>query len=224
MDKQLCSRQEGSLCTLKRWQNPGYPRIKPVIAQEREEQGKQIASEEKQQVEVLKPQEHSKFMSSGNYQRRKKIKHLCSCWCKKQSGCFKENWPCLENCTWSVLLQTRTTKTNLGFTGSKVWKWEERKRLETHNFERTGMWQQNNKNVCVYDDSETNEVVEKSMPVTYITHLPTFVTDLLDKYFETGQLVWNGIPTNEILVKVGADHGQGSLKMALQVANTNSPN
>ena len=81
-----------------------------------------------------------------------------------------------------------------------------------------------NKNVCVYDDSKTNEVVEKSMPGAYITHLPTFVTDLLDKYFETGQLVWNGIPTSEIWVKVGADHGQGSLKMALQVANTNSPN
>ena len=62
------------------------------------------------------------------------------------------------------------------------------------------------------------------MPVAYITLLPTFVTDLLDKYSETGQLVWNGIPTNEIWVKVGADHGQGSLKMALQVANTNSPN
>ena len=37
-----------------------------------------------------------------------------------------------------------------------------------------------NKNVCVYEDSKTNEVVEKSMPLTYITHLPTFVTDLLD--------------------------------------------
>ena len=51
-----------------------------------------------------------------------------------------------------------------------------------------------------------------------------FVTDFLDKYSETGQLVWNGILTNETWVKVGADHGQGSLKMALQLANTDSPN
>ena len=40
------------------------PRVPSDKAQEREEQGKQIAPEEKQQVEVLKPQEHSKFMSS----------------------------------------------------------------------------------------------------------------------------------------------------------------
>ena len=61
------------------------------------------------------------------------------------------------------------------------------------------------------------------MPVTCIALLPTFVTDLMDIYSETGQLVWNGIATNEMWVKVGADHGQGSLKMTLSRQFENDP-
>ena len=57
-------------------------------------------------------------------------------------------------------------------------------------------------------------------------NLPSFVTKLLDQYEEEGLLTWqdNNIPRDEIWVKVGGDHGGGSFKLMLQIANTSAPN
>ena len=45
-------------------------------------------------------------------------------------------------------------------------------------------------------------------------------------YFRAGQLTWhNGkIPEDKLFVKIGGDHGQGSMKMEFQLANVIKPN
>ena len=158
MDKHLCSRQESSLCTLKRWQNPGYPWIKPVIAQEREEQGKQIASEEKQQVEVLKPQEHSKFMSSGNYQRRKKDSICAAAGVRNRVVVSKKTGLALKTAlglSWRKYVRQKRILASLGVKFES----ETKERELKHTIVKEHVTVKN-KNVCVYDDSKTNEVVE----------------------------------------------------------------
>lgn len=51
-------------------------------------------------------------------------------------------------------------------------------------------------------------------PVAYIENIPDFVKSVLDQYEENRKLTWhNGaIPSNEIWVKVGGDHGGWSFK------------
>ena len=44
--------------------------------------------------------------------------------------------------------------------------------------------------------------------------------------FSAGLLTWHGglIPEDKIFVKLGGDHGQGSMKLAFQFANVPHPN
>lgn len=65
----------------------------------------------------------------------------------------------------------------------------------------------------------------KSTPCVYVTDLTQFVTDILDNFDDQQLLTWHdNIPTDEIWVKVGGDHGGGSFKLSLQIANVQSPN
>ena len=50
------------------------------------------------------------------------------------------------------------------------------------------------------------------------------ITGLLES--ERDSLTWHdgAIPENDISVKVGGDHGQGSLKFSLAIVNTKNPN
>ena len=45
-------------------------------------------------------------------------------------------------------------------------------------------------------------------------------------FFRAGQLTWhNGkIPQDKLFVKIGGDHGQGSMKFEFQLANVIKPN
>ena len=75
-----------------------------------------------------------------------------------------------------------------------------------------------------YNKRQDRQVYKKS-PVVDIEHLPTFVSNLLDSYDEKKALVWpTNIPENEIWIKIGGDHGGGSFKLALQIANLQNPN
>ena len=62
--------------------------------------------------------------------------------------------------------------------------------------------------------------------VALVPDLEKFVKELLDKLDQEGKLTWhdNGIPEDDIWVKVRGDHGRGSLKVCCQVANTETPN
>ena len=62
--------------------------------------------------------------------------------------------------------------------------------------------------------------------MAYIENIGQFVSEVLDKYEESNLLDWHGgeIPNNEIWIKIGADHGGGSFKVMLQVANLKHPN
>ena len=66
----------------------------------------------------------------------------------------------------------------------------------------------------------------KSTPCVYVTDLDKFVTDTLDTFEAQHLLTWhdNAIPEDQIWIKVGGDHGGGSFKMSLQIANVQSPN
>ena len=77
-----------------------------------------------------------------------------------------------------------------------------------------------------FDNPDTNTKDTHSTPVAYIENLPEFVTELLDKYKAKNMLTSHsgGIPKNEIWIKVGGDHGGGSMKVMLQVGNVNKPN
>ena len=67
---------------------------------------------------------------------------------------------------------------------------------------------------------------EKAEPVALVPDLEKFVKNLLDKLDAEGKLTWheNGIPEDEIWIKIGGDHGRGSLKICCELANTERPN
>ena len=73
------------------------------------------------------------------------------------------------------------------------------------------------------DQSATEEV-----PVAYIgaDDLPSFVSKVLDQFEKENLLTWheNSIPDDEIWIKLGGDHGGGSFKLMLQVANVKEAN
>ena len=63
-------------------------------------------------------------------------------------------------------------------------------------------------------------------PIGLVSDLQKFVFDILDEYHQLGMLTWHngGIPEDQIWLKIGGDHGKGSLKMSVQVANLDKPN
>ena len=67
----------------------------------------------------------------------------------------------------------------------------------------------------------------KSTPLAVVPDLKVFVFDLLNDYHDQNLLTWHGeggIPEDEIWLKIGGDHGQGSLKICTQIANLEKPN
>lgn len=81
-------------------------------------------------------------------------------------------------------------------------------------------------NLLVQDSQNKSNLAEKSIPVGRVEQLTTFVNDLLNDYDKKHLLTWhNGtIPQDEIWLKLGGDHGGGSFKLCLQVANLEHPN
>ena len=65
----------------------------------------------------------------------------------------------------------------------------------------------------------------KLVPWCYIYNWVGFVLHYLDNLKSTGLLTNSVfIPSDEIFLKIGGDHGGGSFKMSFQVANTDHPN
>ena len=82
------------------------------------------------------------------------------------------------------------------------------------------------KEVAVYffNKRQDRQTIQKT-PMAHVENLTTFVTNLLDSYEEKEELIWPGsIPKDEIWLKIGGDHGGGSFKLALQLANIKNPN
>ena len=67
---------------------------------------------------------------------------------------------------------------------------------------------------------------QAEMPVAYIDDIPQFVRNLLAQLEENNKLSRHNdvIPEDEIWVKIGGDHGGGSFKLMLQIANVENPN
>ena len=65
-----------------------------------------------------------------------------------------------------------------------------------------------------------------SSPVVKVESLRRYVTHLLNEYDRCNKLTWetNGIPEDEVWIKIGGDHGGGSFKLCLQVLNISCPN
>ena len=63
-------------------------------------------------------------------------------------------------------------------------------------------------------------------PYAYVDNIKDYLTNLLNCYKNNGQLTWhNGaIPEDEVWIKIGADHGKGSFKVCMSVANLQRPN
>ena len=59
-----------------------------------------------------------------------------------------------------------------------------------------------------------------------VSNISKLVVDMLGKYEDEDKLTWHDdtIPHDEIWVKFGGDHGKGSMKYTMQVANTYKPN
>ena len=66
----------------------------------------------------------------------------------------------------------------------------------------------------------------KSALCVYVSDLARFITDTLDMFDAQDLLTWhnNAIPEDQIWLKVSGDHGGGTFKMSLQIANIQSPN
>ncbi|GFO39952.1 amine oxidase [Plakobranchus ocellatus] len=70
--------------------------------------------------------------------------------------------------------------------------------------------------------SADDDLVEK--PMVKLTSISEKLTKLLESH--RGSLTWHdrAIPENEVWVKVGGDHDQGSLKFSQAVIKTKNPN
>ena len=80
-------------------------------------------------------------------------------------------------------------------------------------------------NALYFYDKTTNAESIKDTPVVSVDDLPTFVANLLDQCEEKDRLTWsNGIPKDEVWIKIGGDHGGNSFKLVLQIANVDNPN
>ena len=66
----------------------------------------------------------------------------------------------------------------------------------------------------------------KEVPYVTIKSLELFVFHMLNEYDNHNQLTWetNGIPEDEVWIKIGGDHGGDSFKLCLQILNINKPN
>ena len=63
--------------------------------------------------------------------------------------------------------------------------------------------------------------IVKLVPWCYIFNLVGYVLHYLDNLHSTGHLTDpHFIPSNEVFLKIGGDHGGGSFKMRFQIANT----
>ena len=68
-------------------------------------------------------------------------------------------------------------------------------------------------------------LAEKHVPVVHVPDLCAFVKERLNNYEEQHKLVWKeGMPENEVWIKIGGDHGGSSFKLCLQVCNVEKPN
>ena len=74
--------------------------------------------------------------------------------------------------------------------------------------------------------NEYKQSLQLRAPAVFIKDLKTYLFQILDQYKFQNLLTWheNSIPNEEIWVKIGGDHGQGSLKATLQVLNIEKPN
>ena len=62
-------------------------------------------------------------------------------------------------------------------------------------------------------------------PVVFIPGLVSFVCHMLDIHEEAGTLFWHpGIPSDQVWIKLGGDHGGHSFKFCCQVLNVHTPN
>ena len=78
-------------------------------------------------------------------------------------------------------------------------------------------------------DEKTHDSVgglaEKHVPVVHVPDMCAFVKERLNNYEEQHKLVWNeGMPENEVWIKIGGDHGGSSFKLCLPVCNVEKPN
>ena len=71
-----------------------------------------------------------------------------------------------------------------------------------------------------------NGLLYKDTPHVYVDDLTKFVANLLDNYHKLGMLdhKYGIIPSNEIWLKLGGEHGGDSFKLCLQVINIEKPN
>ena len=66
---------------------------------------------------------------------------------------------------------------------------------------------------------------DKDASLGYIKDITKMVDAMLDGSKEKGLLSWHsGIPEEEVWIKIGGDHGVNSLKLTLQIVNTEHPN
>ena len=67
--------------------------------------------------------------------------------------------------------------------------------------------------------------VVKSEPWCRAKDLPDYIKNVLDRYERTNQLIWReGMPNNEIWIKLSGDKGGGSTKCGFQIINIEKPN
>lgn len=79
--------------------------------------------------------------------------------------------------------------------------------------------------VIVQDHTSKSNVSEKKKPLVRVRSIVSFVTDILNKYDKLSLLVQKeSIPSDEIWLKVGGDHGGGSFKLCIQILNLQHPN
>ena len=79
--------------------------------------------------------------------------------------------------------------------------------------------------VIVQDPTNKTNLSEKRKPFGRVRSIVSFVLDILNKYKQLNLLVSKeGIPRDEIWIKIGGDHGGGSFKLCLQILNLLHPN
>ena len=126
--------------------------------------------------------------------------------------------------TWSQLRKQKRFLKTLGIrTGGETADREEQKILIGDHLEGSMIEIKANNAAAV---KKKYKLCTETVPLVKVKCLRKFVQHLLHNYEISNELTWdtNGVPEDEIWVKIGGDHGGGSFKMCLQILNINAPN
>ena len=148
-------------------------------------------------------------------------------WHSTKKFCEQKSGLSYKDLTWSFLDTTPPAKTHFKERGGAYIIEGEAKERQERNKMLAGNLKEDKISAVEKNESKDkkNQFTHFKAPVVWVENLTKFACELLNEYQEGNKLIWHeGMPKDEIWIKVGGDHGGKSLKLCMQICNLQCPN